>query len=195
MAFRCGSSPTHMKGRPIMTAIDALMSADMREAIRLTREGHLAEATALMRRLLHGKRHSGSTPEPWPGSQRPAQAPPSTQHASRVFDVDHTTGAVKNADDAFYRGVTSGGRAAPSIPQTSGMFRGFLDQINCRDDREAPRSNGAYWRASTGRRAVRDGHSCKRAWEPHLQAVCPERSSCRSTRPTRRHAARMHSVA
>ena len=60
------SARAHMKGRPIMTAIDAWMSPDMRAATRLTREGHLAEATALMRRLLHGKRHSGL--EAWPGS-------------------------------------------------------------------------------------------------------------------------------
>ena len=47
-----------------MTAIDPLMSADMLEATRLTREGRLAEATALIHRLFHGKRHSGSTRRP-----------------------------------------------------------------------------------------------------------------------------------
>jgi poly(hydroxyalkanoate) depolymerase family esterase len=47
-----------------------------------------------------------------------------------VFDVDHTTGAVKNADGAFYRGATNGARGAPSIPQTSEVSRGLLDQIN-----------------------------------------------------------------
>jgi poly(hydroxyalkanoate) depolymerase family esterase len=113
-----------------MTATDTLMSADMREAIRLTREGHLAEAAALMQRLLRGKRHAGSTPEPWPSSAATGTTPPATHYASRVFDVDHTTGAVKNADSAFYRGVTGGARGAPSTSQTSGVSRGLLDQIN-----------------------------------------------------------------
>ena len=113
-----------------MTAIDPRMSADMQEAIRLTREGHLAEATALMQRLFQGKRHSGSRPEAWPGSAATGTSPPSARYPSRVFDVDHTPGAVKNADDAIYRGVASGKRAAPSIPRTSEKFRGFLDQIN-----------------------------------------------------------------
>ena len=35
-----------------MTAIDPLLSDDMLEATRLTREGRLADATALLRRLL-----------------------------------------------------------------------------------------------------------------------------------------------
>ena len=113
-----------------MTAIDAWMSADVREAIRLTREGHLAEATALIQRLSHGKRHSGSGLEAWPGSSVTGTSPPSTRHASRVFDVDHTTGAVKSANDAMYRDVASGTRTAPPIPRTSQKFRGFLDQIN-----------------------------------------------------------------
>ena len=113
-----------------MTAIDARMSADMREATRLTREGHLAEATALIQRLFHGKRHSGSGLEAWPGSSVTDTSPLSARHASRVFDVDHTTGAVKSANDAIHRGVASGTRAAPPVPRTSEKFRGFLDQIN-----------------------------------------------------------------
>jgi poly(hydroxyalkanoate) depolymerase family esterase len=113
-----------------MTAIDPRMSADMREAIRLTREGHLAEATALMQRLFQGKRHPGSRPGAWPGSAATGTSPPSARYPSRVFDVDHTTGAVKNADDAIYMGIASGKGAAPSIPRTSEKFRGFLDRIN-----------------------------------------------------------------
>ena len=113
-----------------MTAIDALTPADMREAIRLTREGHLAEATALMQRLFHLKRHSASTPEAWLGSAETGTSAPSARHASRMFDVDHTTGAVKNADGGFYRGADGGGRPAPSVQRTPKKFRGFLDQIN-----------------------------------------------------------------
>jgi poly(hydroxyalkanoate) depolymerase family esterase len=105
------------------------MSADMREAIRLTREGRLAEATALIQRLLHGERYSGSSPEAWPGSAS-GTSPPSARNASRVFDVDHTTGAVKRTDDAIDGAVARGTRAAPSMPRTSEKFRGFLEQIN-----------------------------------------------------------------
>ena len=162
-----------------MTAIDPRMSADMQEAIRLTREGHLAEATALMQRLFQGKRHSGSRPEAWPGSAATGTSPPSARYPSRVFDVDHTTGAVKNADDAIYRGVASGKRAAPSIPRTSEKFRGFLDQINL------PGTTGKLldpmgptdYRPGTARRAVRGRHSCRRTWEPHLQTVYPKWTS------------------
>ena len=111
-----------------MTAINAVMSADMREAIRLTREGRLAEATALMQRLIHDKRPFGGTPAAWPGSPVAGTSPPSARHASRVFDVDHSTGAVKNADGAYCRGADGGGRPAPSIPHTP--EKGFPDQIN-----------------------------------------------------------------
>ena len=111
-----------------MTAIDAWMSADMQAAIRLTREGHVAEATALLQRLFHGKRQSGSRLKAWPGPSVTDTSPPSRRHASRVFDVDPTTGAAKSANDSI--SVASGTQAASPIPRTSEKFRGFLDQIN-----------------------------------------------------------------
>ena len=111
-----------------MTAIDAWMSADMQAAIRLTREGHVAEATALLQRLFHGKRQSGSRLKAWPGPSVTDTSPPSIRHASRVFDVDPTTGAAKSANDSI--SIASGTQAAPPIPRTSEKFRGFLDQIN-----------------------------------------------------------------
>jgi poly(hydroxyalkanoate) depolymerase family esterase len=113
-----------------MTAINTPMSADMREAMRLTREGRLAEATALMQRLLHGERSSGSRPEAWPGSTATDASLPSVRHASRVFDVDHTTGSVESADDATSRGVASGTRAASPMPHTSEKLCGILERIN-----------------------------------------------------------------
>ena len=116
-----------------MTAIDPLLSADMLEATRLTREGRLAEATALMQRLFHGKRHPGSTPGAWAGSAGTGTSPPSARHASRVFDVDPTTGAVKNTDGALFGNAGSGIRPTPSaIPPTPEKLRGFLDQIDQR---------------------------------------------------------------
>src|SRR3984957_2818947 len=109
-----------------MTTTDALMSADMREAIRLTREGRLAAATALMQRLFHGKGPFGSMSEARTDSTAAGASPPSARHALRVFDVDHTTGAAKNAEGAFSRGVTGDARAAPS----EAFCGGFLDKIN-----------------------------------------------------------------
>jgi poly(hydroxyalkanoate) depolymerase family esterase len=47
-----------------MTAIDALMSAEMREAIRLTRARNATGATALLQRLLRGKRPFAGTLDP-----------------------------------------------------------------------------------------------------------------------------------
>ena len=111
-----------------MTAIDAWMSADMQAAIRLTREGHVAEATALLQRLFHGKRQSGSRLKAWAGPSVTDTSPPSIRHASRVFDVDPTSGAVKSANNSI--SIASGTQAAPPIPRTSEKFRGFLDQIN-----------------------------------------------------------------
>src|SRR4051794_13098892 len=103
-----------------MTAADALMSADMREAIGLTREGHLTEATAaLMQRLFHGYQPFGGIPEARMDSAATGRSPPSARHSSRVFDMDRTTGAV-----------AADGRATPSISRTPEAFRGFLDEIN-----------------------------------------------------------------
>jgi poly(hydroxyalkanoate) depolymerase family esterase len=114
-----------------MTTTDALMSADMREAIRLTREGRLAAATALMQRHFHGKGPFGSMSEARTDSTAAGASPPSARHAFRVFDVDHTTGAVKNAAGAFSGDVASDARAAPSILRTPEAFCGsFLDKIN-----------------------------------------------------------------
>jgi poly(hydroxyalkanoate) depolymerase family esterase len=111
-----------------MTAIDAWMSADMQAAIRLTREGNVAEATALLQRLFHGKRQSGSRLKAWPGPSVTDTSPPSIRHASRVFDVDPTTGAAKSANGSI--SIAGGTQAASPIPRTSEKFRGFLDQFN-----------------------------------------------------------------
>jgi poly(hydroxyalkanoate) depolymerase family esterase len=111
-----------------MTAIDAWMSADMQAAIRLTREGNVAEATALLQRLFHGKRQSGSRLKAWPGPSVTDTSPPSIRHASRVFDVNPTTGAAKSANGSI--SIAGGTQAASPIPRTSEKFRGFLDQIN-----------------------------------------------------------------
>ena len=132
-----------------MTAIDAWMSADMRAAIRLTREGHVAEATALIQRLFHGKRQSGSRLKAWPGSSVTGTSPPSTRHASRVFDVDPTTGAAKSANDAISSCQRHAGRSAhpTDIRKVSRLSRS-----NQRDDREVPPSKGPLGPVPSGAR-------------------------------------------
>ena len=115
-----------------MTAIDPLLSDDMLEATRLTREGRLADATALLRRLLCSKRERGGTPGDCPGSAAIGSSRPSTRHASRGFEVDPTTGAVTNTVGALFGNGGSGIRHAPAVIQTPEKLRGFLDRIEQR---------------------------------------------------------------
>src|SRR5689334_7150364 len=108
-----------MKGRPLMTAIDHRLSADMLEAARLTREARLSEATALIQRLLQGRRHPGSVPGAWAGPAGTGTSLPTAAPASGRLDVDPATGAV-NADSALYRDASSGIRTMPpAVPPTS----------------------------------------------------------------------------
>jgi hypothetical protein len=152
-----------------MTAIDAWMSADMQAAIRLTREGHVAEATALLQRLFHGKRQSGSRLKAWTGPSVTDTSPPSIRHASRVFDVDPTTGAVKSANDSI--SIASGTQAAPPIPRTSEKFRGFLDQSTGRQG-----SSSTQWRVLA--RRYRAARGSRRPFMRALMGAAP--TSCMS---------------
>jgi poly(hydroxyalkanoate) depolymerase family esterase len=115
-----------------MTAIDPRLSTDMLEAARLTREARLSEATALIQRLLQGKRHPDSVPRAWVGAAGTDTSSPAAAHASRAWDVGPATSAV-NADSALYRDASSGIRSMPSAaPPTSKKLRGFLDQFDRR---------------------------------------------------------------
>src|SRR5436309_10790219 len=100
VVFRCGS-PTLRPVRKsnIMTAIDPRMSADMLNATRLTREGRLSEATALLQRMFRGDRPFDDTPEPCPGSAGTSAGPSAAGHSARIFTVDPATGAASNAND------------------------------------------------------------------------------------------------
>ena len=151
-----------------MTAIDPLLSDDMLEATRLTREGRLADATALLQRLLCSKRERGGTPGVCPGSAAIGSSPPSTRHASRGFDVDPTTGAVKNAVGALFGGVAmaSGPRrrrfhghprssAASSIKSNNGArnsstFRVGQQSVSVLGYRTAHGSRRPFMRARMG---------------------------------------------
>jgi poly(hydroxyalkanoate) depolymerase family esterase len=129
----------HAHERPIMTAIDRLMSADMLEATRLTREGQLADATALIQRLFQGKRYPGNTSGAWVSSAGTGTSrPPSVRHASRVFDVHPTTGAAKNIDGAPGGSGSDTQPVPTAIPQTPEKLLGFLDQISQRGRIDLP---------------------------------------------------------
>jgi poly(hydroxyalkanoate) depolymerase family esterase len=101
----------------------AMFPPGMLEATRLTREGRLLEATALIQRMLGG---AGAAPD-----SDPAQRPTADNAASRVIDVDPETGevvvpvaATRSADTRSE--VSSVGRSAAlmGLPQAlRGLFR------------------------------------------------------------------------
>jgi poly(hydroxyalkanoate) depolymerase family esterase len=109
-----------------MTALDPLTSADTLEVTRLTREGRLAEAIALMQRLFRGKEASGA-PRFCLGSAGTGTNPSFARQASRVFDRHPTTGAVKNADAALYGGTDSTRPAPSAIPPTPEQNQKLVD--------------------------------------------------------------------
>jgi poly(hydroxyalkanoate) depolymerase family esterase len=70
----------------------AILFNHMREATRLTREGKLTEATALLRGALRGEAPAAPTP--------PRAAPPAATAQPRVFDVDPETGETSGSAQA-----------------------------------------------------------------------------------------------
>jgi poly(hydroxyalkanoate) depolymerase family esterase len=101
----------------------------MLEATRLTREGKLAEASALLRRALHGEDPS-DTPVP----KRDVPGPPSAGgRPSRTFDIDPRTGEVLDpysSGAGLFRtgaGLWPGGR--PGRIATPPIAGGLLDRI------------------------------------------------------------------
>ncbi len=101
-----------------------MLSSDMLEATRLTRDGKLAEATALLQRALRGD-SSAATP--------PARNTPGPSEATaRIFDVDPETGRVTrsgSSDPSGSDGVDLHG-ARPTgkvrMPQLPDALRGFF---------------------------------------------------------------------
>jgi poly(hydroxyalkanoate) depolymerase family esterase len=75
--------------------LNPIPTADMTEAARLTREGRLAEASALIRRALGGAPTAATEPE---------RAPPPAP-GTRIFDVDPATGDAKAAGAARTAGL------------------------------------------------------------------------------------------
>jgi poly(hydroxyalkanoate) depolymerase family esterase len=114
--------------------MNTMHAGAMAEATRLTREGRLAEATALLQRSLHG----ADAPATEPNSRQGAPTRPSAGRPPRLVDVDPETGAAVDpaappnpapAPRAAPRPSTTGaadGIAATAIPEA---LRGFLDRV------------------------------------------------------------------
>ncbi|MCB4823598.1 extracellular catalytic domain type 1 short-chain-length polyhydroxyalkanoate depolymerase [Roseicella aerolata] len=106
--------------------MNAMLPKDMLEATRLTREGRIAEASALLQRLLQGDAAAGpaaATPHGTAGT--PAGRLP------RIIDVNPETGDVSAPAPAPAAGPWSAaGKGRTALPQMPEALRGFLDQMN-----------------------------------------------------------------
>ncbi|RAI58653.1 extracellular catalytic domain type 1 short-chain-length polyhydroxyalkanoate depolymerase [Roseicella frigidaeris] len=108
--------------------MNAIRPNAMLEATRLTREGKLAEASALLQRLLHGQAPAGAAPAD-PG----AATPPGGRSPSRIVDVDPETGEVSTPAAAGSqagrtgRGPAAGPGATPR-PRLPEALRDLLDR-------------------------------------------------------------------
>lgn len=117
--------------------MNALLPDQMLEATRLTREGKLTEASALLQRLF-----SGEAPAATAATSPKDAAAPAAGRPPRIFDVDPETGTVSGSAPGPEPRATMAGRrptyglgtaAIPQMPQMPQMpeaLRGFLDQIN-----------------------------------------------------------------
>ena len=107
--------------------MNAILPNHMLEATRLTREGRLTEASALLQRLFRGEEPAdtaATTPHDTAGT--PAGRQP------RIIDVNPETGEASDA--AAGRAAAgrwpAGGLGKTTLPQMPEALRGFLDQIN-----------------------------------------------------------------
>jgi poly(hydroxyalkanoate) depolymerase family esterase len=114
-----------------MTPINSKVLPNMQEAARLTREGRVTEATALLQRLFRGE----ATPSVVPNAARSTGTTAPAARLPRVFDVEPETGEVKNAAPpppaagervSPWPGVGMGRAAPPQMPEA---LRGLLDQF------------------------------------------------------------------
>ena len=132
--------------------MNAPYSDGMTEAAHLTRAGRLAEATALLQRLLRGEEANATAAS----TGRGATAGPATVRAPRILDVDPATGATFNPAAPREPGVAEGAvprrchedaairTAAGSVPEA---LRGFLHYV--KRDGLRPARGGMQRRAPT----------------------------------------------
>ena len=97
---------------------------DMNEIARLTREGRLAEATALIQRLLGG---GGAAAEQAP---RPADPAPPSGRQPRVFDVEPEGTEPRRADTPRRDDAAPAGFGLlANLPRLPEALRGILDKV------------------------------------------------------------------
>jgi poly(hydroxyalkanoate) depolymerase family esterase len=114
--------------------MNAILPNHMLEATRLTREGKLTEASALLQRLFRGEAPAdtaATTPQDTAG--------PAAGRQPRIIDVDPGTGEASGPAPAPEPRATATGRwptgglgtaTMPQMPQMPEALRGLLDQIN-----------------------------------------------------------------
>ena len=114
--------------------MNAILPNHMLEATRLTREGKLTEASALLQRLFRGEEPAdtaATTPQDTAG--------PAAGRQPRIIDVDPETGEASDTAPAPEPRATATGRrptgglgtaTMPQMPPMPEALRGFLDQIN-----------------------------------------------------------------
>jgi poly(hydroxyalkanoate) depolymerase family esterase len=128
--------------RPGLACVRALKALDMNailpnhmlEATRLTREGKLTEASALLQSLLRGEAPADTAPA---GPR--TTAGPAAGRLPRIIDVDPETGEASGPASAPTAAEPRPETASPwspsslgttTVPQMPDALRGFLDQIN-----------------------------------------------------------------
>lgn len=117
--------------------MNAILPNLMLEATRLTREGKLPEAAALLQRLFQGEAQADTAAATPRNTAAPAAGRP-----PRILDVDPETGdaldpppaSKPGSKDGSKLGATGGGRwpaaGMGTMPQMPEALRGFLDQFN-----------------------------------------------------------------
>ena len=143
-----------------MSYITDITASEMIEATRLTREGRLAEATALLQRLLRSK----AAPNTADHASCDTAAVPYVGPSSHLLAVDSVDGRGEREADpaaspqAYKQGLSArfadrpaGMAQKPKRRALHGLF-GELKQVSRR------RVTGAQARSDTGWRAVRGGY-------------------------------------
>ncbi len=111
--------------------MNAILPNRMLEATRLTREGKLTEASALLQRLLRGEEPvDAGTTTPHNTAAR------ATGRLTRIIDIDPETGEASGPAPAPEPRTTpagrwsTGGLGTAKMPQMPETLRGFLDQLD-----------------------------------------------------------------
>ena len=163
-----------------------LLHRDMIEAARLTQAGQLAEATALIQRLLGGGLASDTAADHPAGAR---QVPPIELTAENITrrSRERTRSTESNTDGGIARGASRHGLRceAPRSPRTPAHHAPAGRRSG--DPFVAPGATVAGWRPLCVCQILRTGR-----W-PGLQAIHSERLPERAGTPDR-DAARMHTI-